>query len=709
MRVLVITSCTGTKAVSLPDHLTIDDFAEGPAQVAARERELPLTPAEAFYAGQQHLRLMAGVGRFRKAGGPRGDEVDLRIVSAGYGLVPGDRELAPYEATFTGMGKAAARAWAAALGIPTAVRIALAEPFDLALLLLGEAYLDAVELGPELALGGPTLVVTTGGRAAKLPAHPDLHPLPLGPSDPGRFGAGQVFLKGEVGGRALGLLADGHPPAALLGPPATVLDLLAAAPSTTASMAGPQSHAATRRVRAASVPNPDVDQVVDLPLSWRERTARSPLRYFIPDWDDRVDPHYDFVAERHAGGAPDWSNEAYAHQIYPEPAYDGILVSRATIDESAAKRRRVEDLGIHGFLRVPDEFPVMGDCGAFSYVGATDPPYSTDDVLRHYTELGFDRGVSVDHLLFVDDEVERCRRYQLTIANAEDFLREHEARSLEWTAMGAVQGWDPASYADAARQYTAMGYRSLALGGMVRSRDREILAVLSAVHDAVPAGTDLHLLGVARFRLIPEMVRLGITSADTASYLRSAWMSGTNNYLTADGWYTAIRIPVLTDAQAAAGSRRGRAAIERLQNIELDCLEGVADLRSGRHVDTRALARTLTEYSREHKELVRRLRNEARGHVAEDRPTVPPAVVERDADRIRRTLNDRPWETCGCEICDAIGVDVIIFRGNNRNRRRGFHNTHIFSRLLNGLLQGEPIPWLAPSETRPDQLAIALA
>jgi hypothetical protein len=44
----------------------------------------------------------------------------------------------------------------------------------------------------------------------------------------------------------------------------------------------------------------------------------------------------------------------------------------------------------------------------------------------------------------------------------------------------------------------------------------------------------------------------------------------------------------------------------------------------------------------------------------------------------RRVLADRPWQQCGCPICEAIGIEVVIFRGNNRNRRRGFHNVQVF-------------------------------
>lgn len=44
----------------------------------------------------------------------------------------------------------------------------------------------------------------------------------------------------------------------------------------------------------------------------------------------------------------------------------------------------------------------------------------------------------------------------------------------------------------------------------------------------------------------------------------------------------------------------------------------------------------------------------------------------------RDLLQDQPWTDCECEICERHGIEVAIFRGNNRNRRRGFHNTRQF-------------------------------
>ena len=62
-------------------------------------------------------------------------------------------------------------------------------------------------------------------------------------------------------------------------------------------------------------------------------------------------------------------------------------------------------------------------------------------------------------------------------------------------------------------------------------------------------------------------------------------------------------------------------------------------------------------------------------------------------DEYERTLRDRPWRDCPCAVCQdpAVGVEVVLFRGNNRNRRRGFHNTYVFYEQLGHRLAGEPV------------------
>jgi hypothetical protein len=96
---------------------------------------------------------------------------------------------------------------AARLGIPTAVAELLRVRRRLAILLLGDNYLRAAELSSALELRAPTLVLTSARGAARLPAAPALHSIPLGNGDARRFSCGLVALKGELTARLLMRLA----------------------------------------------------------------------------------------------------------------------------------------------------------------------------------------------------------------------------------------------------------------------------------------------------------------------------------------------------------------------------------------------------------------------------------------------------------------------------------------------------------------------
>jgi queuine/archaeosine tRNA-ribosyltransferase len=308
----------------------------------------------------------------------------------------------------------------------------------------------------------------------------------------------------------------------------------------------------------------------------------------------------------------------------------------------------------------------MGDCGAFDYIEQDEPPYSTADVIEYYTRLDFDYGVSVDHLVVPAFELQKHRRYELTIHNAEEFLREHRKLGLKWEPIGAVQGWDIKRYVEAARKYVAMGYRYIALGGLVRSQTSEILTTVQAVRDVIPADVQIHVFGFSRFDAVQNLIQAGANSIDSASMLRKAWLGANLNYLTPTGWYSAIRIP------QAGGSFRakrlvqdGKASLEQLKRLEQECLQTLRAFASGRAEPSEILVNHLVEYD-----------------------TLVAGERAGTAQRLRRTLEDRPWEHCDCAICRRWGVEVVIFRGNNRNRRRGFHNTYVFYRLMQDMANG---------------------
>src|SRR5690349_18074139 len=188
MRIVIVTTCTGEKAVGHDRALTPRDFRRGPQHVAGRERELAelLTPAAKMYTGQQHVRLMRGVRAWaagHEGNGSRRRAPSLFIVSAGYGLLPGSRKVAPYECTFEGMKARELWAWADRLNVPADFRRAVAKPYDLGILLLGDAYLTTCRLDAAVSFGGPTLLFCGGRAAERVPRLPNLRVVALSNPD----------------------------------------------------------------------------------------------------------------------------------------------------------------------------------------------------------------------------------------------------------------------------------------------------------------------------------------------------------------------------------------------------------------------------------------------------------------------------------------------------------------------------------------------
>lgn len=207
-RILVITSCTGVKA----------KITTGTALAAER-----------LYAGEQHRRLMRGVNAFRGSqAAVRGQlELDLWIVSAGYGLVRGDEPLSSYDTTFSGMRKAELIAHAEHLQVPSAVSRLLSTRYAMALILLGDDYLRAAALDRRLRLGGPAIAFCGKSAALRLQSIVAVRPIVLGTRDARRFACGLIGLKGELARRAL--LRVAHSPESiedLANPHRNVLDML---------------------------------------------------------------------------------------------------------------------------------------------------------------------------------------------------------------------------------------------------------------------------------------------------------------------------------------------------------------------------------------------------------------------------------------------------------------------------------------------------
>jgi len=210
VRQLIITSCTGKKSVAPENSLTLADFQKGATHVRAREQELNrlLAPAGQMYAGDQHVRLMRGLSVIRSNPQPSTLNPQLFILSAGYGLIPEDLKIAPYQCTFANMNSKDLRAWTDALNIPANFRSAVAQPYDFGLILLGDNYLQACQIDTAVKFGGFTILFCGPRPAKKVPRLPNLRVVTLSNPEAKRFSCGLVGLKGELAARLLKRISE---------------------------------------------------------------------------------------------------------------------------------------------------------------------------------------------------------------------------------------------------------------------------------------------------------------------------------------------------------------------------------------------------------------------------------------------------------------------------------------------------------------------
>lgn len=426
------------------------------------------------------------------------------------------------------------------------------------------------------------------------------------------------------------------------------------------------------------------------------------MRFVFADSVDTVDPEYDFVADRNGVGRLVHRDDQYPHEFLEQAPYDGILVSRGIVGDvrhpgkySEAQLMRFRREGARRFLRYPlHRFPgslLMGDCGAFTYRNLPEPPYRAADTVEFYADGGFSHGCSPDHLIFDFDEVgvnrtlqevpeDVRRRYEITLQNASEFLKVSAAIGGGFSPMGVIQGWSADSMAKAARSLIRMGYDYLAIGGTVPLKIDQIRRVLQAIRDAVPDRVQLHLLGFGKIEELAVLERYRVTSFDTTSPLLRAFKDARKNYWvrTADGdlsYYTAIRIPQATENnklkhKALEGSLNQEHA-RRLEDLALNTVRSYA---SGSATLDESLNAVMDYWT-------------ILNWDEETSPSRRAAAAVRQRKLYADTLGDRPWEQCGCRVCRESGVEAVIFRTSNRNKRRGIHNLHVFHTHLNEFRQ----------------------
>ena len=421
------------------------------------------------------------------------------------------------------------------------------------------------------------------------------------------------------------------------------------------------------------------------------------MKYFLPDAQDLVDPSFDFDKESRSKSRIRQRDDQYAHEVFSDKPFDGMLVSKAIVEGtgagagrySLAQRHRLLRVGVRDFLRLHggyrDDLPVMGDCGGFSYVKEEKPAYTVDEVIDFYEDLEFDYGISVDHVILGFDErhdelddapEEWTKRQELTLELAREFFETHKRNNLFFKPLGVAQGWSPKSYAHSVAELQKIGFRYIAVGGMVPLKTSEIISSLRGIDQVRAKDTKLHLLGLTRLEQLDSFQELGVVSIDSTSPLRQAFKDDRDNYYTPTRTYTAIRIPqVEGNPTLQKKIRAGQVPHDKARRLEKACLKAMKEFDADKRKLDEVVS-LLVEYDQ--------LLGGRKDHT----------------EVYRETLEARPWRDCACDICQRLRYHVILFRGAERNRRRGLHNVWTFYRRLQTQLGSSAKPKTSSRQLR---------
>ena len=185
-------------------------------------------------------------------------------------------------------------------------------------------------------------------------------------------------------------------------------------------------------------------------------------------------------------------------------------------------------------------------------------------------------------------------------------------------------------------------------------------------------------MGFAKAEQIGEFQSYGIASFDSTSPLIRAFKDSSRNYysISSDGileYFTAVRIPqAMENATLTRQVKAGRVRQEDLHDAECGALDAVRSYDAHRTTLENCLEAILLY-----------------GRYLLDSSKIDPGTLARRIDSLRdkyrRTLSGRAWEKCPCRVCTSAGIETVIFRASNRNKRRGIHNLWTYHRYLSSV------------------------
>jgi hypothetical protein len=145
---------------------------------------------------------------------------------------------------------------------------------------------------------------------------------------------------------------------------------------------------------------------------------------------------------------------------------------------------------------------------------------------------------------------------------------------------------------------------------------------------------------------------LGVNSLDSTSPFFQAFKDATNNFHFKDKTYSAVRVPqVHGNTKLRKLITSGDIDQQEAEKLEKSCLKLLREFDKG-SASLKSVIQVVNEY------------DSATG------------ITGNRIERITETLSEKPWKNCNCQLCRKLGIEIIIFRGSERNKSRGFHNLH---------------------------------
>jgi len=210
---------------------------------------------------------------------------------------------------------------------------------------------------------------------------------------------------------------------------------------------------------------------------------------------------------------------------------------------------------------------------------------------------------------------EKIQRIKITLKNADEFLKLHDKEKYNFTPIGVAQGYDIDTYRESVKSLVEMGYEYIALGSPVQGPS-----------------------------YLNDFEKFGVTSFDSASFLRKAWLRSGRNYLAPSGkWYAAIRVPQASNPRLLKHANLNGFSIDDLVKMETNALQALNKFDEG-EIDADKALNIILKYD----DLLLRGSNDG----------------ENLKEKYKRTLLDKPWKSCNCNVCKKLGLHVIIFRGS---------------------------------------------